>query len=68
MTPYDRWRLTPPDTEIRELGTKVGEICNRYLEPDEDAPRGYHPKPCTGTMERDECGCCIWCDTCGEYA
>ena len=51
-----------------EIGTEDGQPCGRYPEPDEDQPRGYRPKPCQGVMVYDECGCCIQCDTCGEYA
>lgn len=57
---------------LAELDAVVGECegdeCRRYQEPDEDAPRGYRPKPCQGIMEYDECDCCIRCNTCGEYA
>ena len=49
------------------IGHNEGETCNRLHEPDEDAPRGYRPKPCKGVM-RDICGwyCTTECDTCGE--
>ena len=36
-----------------EIGHEDGETCGRYLEPDEDMPRGYKPKPCKGMMEYD---------------
>tara|TARA_R110000787_G_scaffold5079_2_gene18874 strand:+ start:419 stop:631 length:213 start_codon:yes stop_codon:yes gene_type:complete len=62
---YDVWRLRGPD-EHEEPGTEPGEVCGRYAEPDEDAPRGYRPKPCTGTMDNNEG--VIVCDTCGEMA
>lgn len=51
-----------------QVGEDEGDECGRYPEPDEDAPRGYRPKPCGGVMEADECGCCVRCSTCGEYA
>ena len=68
MTHYDRWILRGPD-EHPEIGTADGQPCNRIHEPDEDAPRGYKPKPCRGEMfiagdESDDCW--IQCDTCGE--
>lgn len=60
---YDAWRLQgPPEVEL--LGEYEGEECGRYAGPDEDAPRGYRPRPCTGTMTT-EAGV-IACDTCGE--
>lgn len=43
------------------IGTEPGDECGRYAEPDEDAPRGYRPRPCTGTITDD-----YTCDTCGE--
>lgn len=58
---YDAWALRTPDGP-HQIGTQDGELCNRYEEPDEDAPRGYRPKPCTGTMDSNE-GYVI-CDTC----
>ena len=64
---YDEMILRGPD-ERHEIGTQDGEICGRYPEPDEDAPRGYKPKPCKGVMEIEPCQCCIQCDTCGEFA
>jgi hypothetical protein len=64
---YDTWRLQGP-AEPHQIGTDEGDTCNRVAEPDEDAPRGYRPRPCTGVMELDECGCCVWCRTCGEFA
>jgi hypothetical protein len=65
---YDAWRLSGPDEDRHEIGTEDGQTCGRYHEPDEDAPKGYKPKPCPGEMETEECGCCVRCDTCGEYA
>tara|TARA_R110000868_G_scaffold118_2_gene1206 strand:- start:3120 stop:3329 length:210 start_codon:yes stop_codon:yes gene_type:complete len=66
MTPgYDAWRLAGPD-EQHEAGTEAGDDCGRYAEPDGDAPRGYRPRPCTGTMNLDERDGMICCDTCGE--
>jgi hypothetical protein len=59
---YDAWRLSGPG-ESEEIGTDEGETCNRLPDPDEDAPRGYRPKRCNGTMrDVDEFGVC---DTCG---
>lgn len=59
---YDDWRLEGPDEGRHEIGHEDGQTCGRYHEPDEDAPRGYRPKPCTGAMVED-CGANI-CDTC----
>ena len=64
---YDAWRLAGPDDESDGVGVECGQPCNRYHEPDEDAPRGYKPKPCTGIMLQDEYGD-AQCDTCGEIA
>lgn len=69
---YDDWRLASPDEGRHEIGHEDGETCNRVHEPDDDAPRGYQPKPCTGVMvERHEGAEYFethWteCDTCGE--
>ena len=46
------------------IGQEEGETCGRYEEPDEDAPRGYKPKPCGGVMR--DAGWAAYCDTCGE--
>lgn len=62
---YDAWKLAGPD-EHSEAGTAEGEACNRLPEPDEDAPRNWRPKPCTGTMIHDDGVIC--CDRCGELA
>lgn len=67
MTSYDEWRLSGPE-EHHEIGMEDGDTCGRFLPPDEDAPRGYKPKPCDGVMEIEPCQCCIQCDTCGEFA
>ena len=65
---YDRLTANPPP-DRHEVGTEDGETCGRYpSEPDEDAPRGYKPKPCDGVMKIEPCQCCIQCDTCGEFA
>ena len=48
------------------IGTTPGETCNRVQPPDEDAPRGYRPRPCGGEMI-DSDGVAV-CDTCGETA
>jgi len=63
MTRLDRLTATPPP-ERHEIGHHEGETCNRVHEPDEDAPRGYRPKPCPGVMV-DLNGMAV-CDTCGE--
>jgi hypothetical protein len=60
---YDAKILATPYDEPT-IGTEEGETCDRYEEPDEDAPRGYKPKPCKGTMVLAD-GVLI-CDTCGE--
>ena len=70
MTTYDEWRLSGPDEDTHEIGAEEGDTCGRYAEPDEDAPRGYRPKPCNGLMV-DEFAIIqghIYCDTCGELA
>lgn len=67
MTPYDRWRLSAPTDNDHEIGQEPGETCGRYEEPDEDAPRGYKPKPCSGEMVQEDDGL-VCCDTCGERA
>lgn len=51
--------------DVHEIGTEPGDECGRVEPPDEDAPRGYRPKPCTGTMIDDEIEG-IYCDECGE--
>lgn len=68
---YDDWKLATPWDDCQEVGTEDGQPCGRYHEPDEDAPRGYRPKPCRGVMfvagdETDDCW--IACDTCGAVA
>ena len=65
MTTYDEWRLQGPE-ECAEIGTKHGDTCGRYHEPDQDAQRGYKPKPCTGMME--EIDGMVICDICCEIA
>ena len=62
---YDAWRLSGPD-ETPQIGVEDGQTCNRFPEPDEDMPRGYKPRRCTGEMISDD-GVII-CDTCGELA
>ena len=66
ISTYDAWRFATPDNEYDDIGTEHGQTCGRYAEPDEDAPRGYRPKPCQGVMDDNE-GEAI-CDTCGEVA
>ena len=78
---YDAWKLASPDYGD-EIGTEEGDTCNRVEEQDEDAPRGYRPKPCQGVMhyaDVEDCSCHISppcsacvdnplvCDTCGEF-
>lgn len=63
---YDEWKLATPWDDCHEIGTEEGQQCGRYHEPDEDAPRGYRPKPCTGEMIEQD-GVTV-CDTCGEIA
>ena len=52
-------------------GTKEGQPCLRYPEPDGDEPRGHKPKPCDGVMVEqyeDADRHLVWteCDICGE--
>ena len=63
---YDAWKLAAPDDESDAVGEEDGQPCNRIEEPDEDAPRGYRPKPCKGTMEGVD-GIAV-CDTCSAIA
>lgn len=63
---YDAWRLRGPYYESDAIGEEPGEPCNRVHDPDEDAPRGYRPKPCNGLMDDDDGT--VYCDTCGEIA
>ena len=61
---YESWLSSNmPDGD--PIGTEDGDICGRYAEPDEDAPRRYRPKPCQGEMVDDGHGF-IRCDCCGE--
>ena len=65
---YDEMILRGPD-EPNEIGTEDGDTCGRFLPPDEDAPRGYKPKPCKGVMIKAyafDDG--VACNTCGEIA
>lgn len=62
---YDAWKLAGPE-DLLEPGTEYGETCNRFPEPDEDAPRNWRPKPCNGSMEQHDD--CVMCDTCGQMA
>jgi len=62
---YDAWRLAGP-TEAPDFGTEDGETCGRYEEPEEDAPRGYRAKPCSGTILADAYGD-MFCDRCGAH-
>ncbi len=65
---YDAWKLATPSDAKPTCGTQEGEICGRYAEPDEDAPRGYRPKPCMGMMIYDPEAEAIRCGYCGELA
>ena len=67
MTPYDRWRLAGPPERVT-AGTEPGDPCNRAPEPDEDAPRGWRPRPCDGVMMLEPGEDTPICDTCGEIA
>tara|TARA_R110000851_G_scaffold235738_1_gene388332 strand:- start:723 stop:917 length:195 start_codon:yes stop_codon:yes gene_type:complete len=62
---YDEWRLQGPEDRY-EVGTQDGDTCGRHEQPDEDAPRGYKPKPCKGVMEADVDA--VVCLACGEVA
>lgn len=62
---YDAWKLSPPDGPLM-IGSREGDTCNRVEAPDEDAPRGYRPKPCNGVMVQ-ACGE-VACETCGGMA
>lgn len=77
---YDAQRLAGPE-DVVKVGTEEDEICGRVLPPDEDAPRGFRPTPCEGTMcyePVENCSChlsapcssCVdnplVCDYCGE--
>lgn len=67
---YDAWKLATPWDDCHEIGTEDGQPCSRVTPPDEDAPRGYRPKPCQGVMIIRGCmsEARIECDTCGETA
>ncbi len=64
MSVYDEWKLRGPDDPV-EIGCEYGDVCNRFPEPDEDMPRNYKPRRCTGIMEEVEEGF-FECDRCGE--
>ena len=49
-----------------EIGNEDGETCNRVVPPDDDAPRGYRPKQCSGVMYLDCTYGDYHCDICGE--
>lgn len=63
---YDTWKLATPWDDCHEIGMEDGDECGRYHEPDDDAPRGYKPRPCSGVMVQ-ACGEVV-CETCGEIA
>lgn len=63
---YDAWRLSNPADESDEIGVEDGQTCNRYPEPDEDAPRGWRPRPCGGLMVEQDGA--VVCESCGEVA
>ena len=50
-----------------EIGHEDGETCGRYLEPDEDMPRGYRPKPCKGVMTLNDQWGETQCIICNEF-
>lgn len=62
---YDDWKLAGPPEPV-EIGHQDGDVCNRVPEPDEDAPRGYRPRPCSGEMLALDDG--VFCFRCGEMA
>jgi len=63
----DRLTANPPPDQPDQFGQDDGETCGRYPEPDEDAPRGYKPKPCQGVMQEEYPEHVdTYCDTCGE--
>lgn len=65
MIDGNAYYLRQREAEEHEVGTDPGDECGRIEQPDEDAPRGYRPKPCTGIIIEDlDEG--IYCDTCGE--
>jgi hypothetical protein len=68
MKTYDRLTANPPPEQPHQIGHEEGETCGRYLEPDEEQPRGYRPRPCEGVMEEFRYDFQRWaeCDTCGE--
>ena len=65
--PSDRLSANRPPAcdEPDPIGTEPGDTCNRYAEPDEDAPRGYRPKPRQGEMVITRDGV-TFCNTCRE--
>lgn len=65
---YDAWKLDSPDDERDAIGDEAGQVCGRYHEPDEDAPRVYKPKPCRGEMEYDDDYETLRCNLCGEIS
>ena len=62
---YDAWRLASPDDEADAVGVEDGELCNRLPEPDDDAPRRWRPRRCTGAMVLEPGEDTPICDTCG---
>jgi len=62
---YDTWRLAGPD-DFDSIGTEDGEPCNRFPEPDEDAPRNWKSQRCDGAMQ--EYDGTTACDSCGALA
>lgn len=65
---YDAWRLSCPYDDFDAVGTEDGQQCNRITEPDEDAPRGYRPRPCGGLMVEVSDGdeTVVQCESCGS--
>ena len=60
---YDTHIFRAPEPP-HQICTDPGDMCNRTAEPDEDAPRGYRPKPCRGEMINED-GVVMCCE-CGE--
>jgi hypothetical protein len=63
---YDQWRLQGPPEDEYPIGQHIGDTCNRIEPTDEDAPRGYRPRPCMGQMVSDYD--INRCNYCGEIA
>lgn len=66
---YDTWRLSGPNDYAEDgVGMEDGDQCNRVDDDiDEDAPRGYRPRPCGGLMVENSDGDVV-CESCGAVA